>query len=165
MKIAIALYKHQLTGWSPHATFDRLSRFVGGRRLGAKWVPGLYSHSELVLPENGKWMFYSASFRDDGVRKKEIKPEAGRWDFIILDRTEEEVVGMKAMFGLLIGCRYDWPALGRFVFGSLWLLNMTWWFFCSEIVALLLRIPRPERVHPCHLAVCGEIVSELPPCE
>lgn len=165
MKIAIALYKHQMPGWSPHATFDRLSRFVGGKWVGLKWVPGLYSHAELALPDDGKWMFYSSSFRDGGVRKKEIVPESGRWDFIVLERSESDVIGMKAIFSLIEGCKYDWPALGRFVFGSIWLLNMTWWFFCSEVVALLLKLPRPERVHPCHLTGCMEIVSELPPCE
>lgn len=161
MKVVLALYKNQAPGWGSYATFDRLSRFVGGSFIDKKWVPGKYSHCELVLPIEGKWASFSSSFRDGGVRFKEIDYTTGNWDFIELDRTYEEIIKIQARFELVEGCKYDWPALGKFIFKKYWPIDIRWWFFCSEIVAMLLKLENPNKWHPCDLVKLGIVKESL----
>lgn len=52
------------------------------------WTKSPYSHSEIVFSDG---MWFSASYRDDGVRFKKIEPKDGNWDYVTLDADESAV--------------------------------------------------------------------------
>ena len=63
--------------------FDELTRLV---------TKGEYTHSEIAIElGNGLFECYSSSVRDKGVRKKIMKLDASRWDFVKLNITEQLV--------------------------------------------------------------------------
>lgn len=161
IQIKIALYKYKTPGWGSHATFDRLSRFVGGKFENWRWKPGKYSHVELVLKDsNGVWKSHSSSFRDGGVRGKYIDFTPGRWDFVTMTVTQEQLDYILFVFRIFDGHKYDWPALGVFLFGRTWPIRIPGWFFCSDICSTALRLPNPKLIHPCHLGNMSTLISE-----
>lgn len=161
IKIKVALYKHKTPGWGLYATFDRLSRFVGGKPKDGKWKNGLYSHSEIVIKDSrDQWKSHSSSFRDGGVRGKYIEFKKGRWDFITLEVTKEQLDYITFVFRVFDGHKYDWPALGVFLFGRSWPIQIPCWFFCSDICAIALQLPDSKFIHPCHLSNLSTLISE-----
>ena len=158
----LALYKYHRPGWGTHALFDRLARLVKGKWVNWRFKPGRYSHSEIVI--NG--LCYSSSFRDGGVRSKEIDLTDGHWDVVDVGGNDADAL---MWFAMHEGQKYDWPALGRFVFGHWWPQVTAWWF-CSEACVCmldlgevvgfnLLSMAYAADCHPCDLA---EIVGLEP---
>jgi len=100
-----------------------------------------YSHCELVI--NG--VSYSSSPRDGGVRLK-IIPFDDQWDII-------EIVGdgVKAInfFNKNVGKKYDlWGAVKTVI---PFVQNNSDKWFCSELIAAMLDLPKPRKWKPSDL--------------
>lgn len=108
-----------------------------------KWERGPYSHVELIFSDGRA---ASASFRDKGVRFKEIDFDNGNWDFIELPAQLEG----KALNWFIAHdkCKYDLLGQVRFLISPINIGNNDekWW--CSEAVAAALGLPDPWRYGP-----------------
>lgn len=89
------------------------------------WDKGPYSHMEIVL-DDGTCM--SSSFRDGGVRTKNITFNAGKWDFIVLPPEFSESY-VKDYFAKYKNAKYDLLGTFGFVIGPFQCEDKQ---FCSE---------------------------------
>ena len=99
-----------------------------------------YSHCELVI----EGLCYSSSPRDRGVRMKYIVLD-GNWDVFELPCTYNQVSALE-MFTTHVGKKYDW--IGAITSILPIQLNMSNRFFCSEICASMLGMPKPRSHTP-----------------
>lgn len=107
-----------------------------------------FSHVELVLykTESGKYLCYSSSHRDRGVRFTEIDVDSNHWVFIQPDNlpTLNEVFNFDKKFG---HSHYDYLGLLSTVIPHSY-INMKNRMFCSELVSDILNINQPYRYSP-----------------
>jgi|SRR6185369_2368035 len=140
MSMKVAFYKY--TGRPGIAgLFDALIRKV---------TKGPYSHCELVFPDG--WC-YSASIQDGGTRFKKVAFDEGKWDFIELEFTREQMRKSEAFCLDERKCGYDYPGVFRFLVPAIRESKNRW--FCSEIVCAALQEGgllwggvKPWQVHP-----------------
>lgn len=121
---------------------------------------GRFSHSERVHVLHGRVFGLSSSFRDKGVREKEINFATGRWVFVDVPGDYEKGI---PEFYSQVGKPYDSVGLMGFVL-PVW-LQLRWAWFCSEINAWMEGIPKPSRMSPSALfaycaALPGAVVRE-----
>ena len=109
-------------------------------KLIAWYTNSKYSHVELVC--GGDW--YSTSPRDLKVRKQQLIPKEGHWEFIDIDI---DLIYLEEFFFLTKGRKYDW--LGIFLSQFMPLkIHSERRYFCSEWVASALRIPNSNEYSP-----------------
>ncbi|WP_432481705.1 enoyl-CoA hydratase [Moraxella sp. ZY200743] len=91
------------------------------------FTKGRYSHCEIAIAlPNGRYECYTSSYRDGGVRCKEMVLPIDKWDLIPLSITHERV---KDYFKHTQGAGYDlWGALGVVALFS----QSKERYFCSE---------------------------------
>ena len=113
-------------------------------RLTSIWTRGPYSHMELVLDSGSS---FSSSFRDDGVRKKDIDytlhPE--NWGFIDIG-PESDYPGLHERMNSIMGKKYDVRGLFGFVIRPV--SDSRNKLFCSEAVMHVLGYPDAWRFDP-----------------
>lgn len=101
---------------------------------------GRFSHVERVYKGEG----YSSSFRDGGVRVKEIATwNSGHWEFVTIPGPDEAALDI---FHRQAGKPYDVLGLFGFVL-PFWVENPGAWF-CSEICACAEGLDKPYQWHP-----------------
>ena len=110
------------------------------------WTAQPYSHVELELSPGESW---SASPRDGGVRRKDVTFVPDHWDTLTLPWLDVE--NARRVFRAHEGKPYDFAGLFlRQVLNSRFSSERT--FFCSEIAALALGLPNPDKYSPGDLA-------------
>lgn len=135
--VTLAFYKGQ---------GDRIDRAIRW------WTASPYSHVELINwlgtanPEgHPKALAFAASHRDGGVRGRVIAMAPGHWDYVTVPWADAPRVWSRARG--LNGAGYDYPGL---ILSQL--LNLRRGFrqrwFCSELLADLLDLPRPSAYSP-----------------
>lgn len=132
MAYALALYVGQGT-WK-----DGLIRWV---------TRSLYSHVELADVDcaiDGQTLCWSASPRDGGVRCTMIDLRSGRWEIVPI---EAKVPRAFAMMTSEDGKGYDWFGLIFSQFFN-WRRQDKRRWFCSELIAASLDLPRPAMWSP-----------------
>lgn len=114
-------------------------------RLVAWWTNGPYSHVEVVLgmDNRGNYHCLSSSLTDGGVRIKTMPLPSSKWDILTV---KGEVRDAEDWAAKHLGAKYDTPGL----FGFVWRRNIRkdhkW--FCSEVVADILKLDQPSRYDP-----------------
>lgn len=114
-------------------------------RLVAWWTNGKYSHVEVILGrlENGDYTCLSSSFRDGGVRVKNMPLPSEKWDIVMVNGDPRVA---REWADKYLGAKYDVPGL----FGFVWRRNIDrdqrW--FCSEVAADILGLLQPSRFDP-----------------
>ncbi len=102
------------------------------------WTLSKYSHVELIGKD---FDFYTASPRQNGVRKKKIPLNDNNWDYFKLDVkiSDKKLEHMlENLYQLTDKCKYDW--LGIFFYEFLPLKQEDpKKFYCSEWVAYFIR--------------------------
>ena len=153
--IYLALYHGHRGGtglkvWAARLT-DGLTRIL---------TRGRYSHCEIAvrLPETAdgqEYECYSASIRDNGVRRKVMPLPSAKWDLIALS---DSVGGrLHRLWKETQGQGYDLPGALGVVFGLR--ENRRRWF-CSEWVGAALGLSESWRFSPNDLAVIANIGRE-----
>lgn len=101
-----------------------------------------YSHVELVHPDGES---ISASKRDGNeVRQTRIAFKTGHWAFVSIPVCPERAWARAVEH---LGAPYD--TLGALFFGGLGIpLHMTAGWYCNELVADAIELPRPWPPHP-----------------
>ena len=99
-----------------------------------------FSHVELIL--NGWW--YSTSPRDLEVRRKIIRPNPDRWEFVDIGVDKEHVL---ALYEKTKGSKYDWLGITLSQFINANIHDSQRWF-CSEWSATAMKIPNANRYSP-----------------
>lgn len=112
--------------------YDKLIRLVNRTK---------YSHVELCIDG----YCYSSSPRDGGVRRKHIT-FSQHWDLIELEVTEDHKQEMLNLFEREHSKAYDW--LGAIKTTIRFFPNHKDKFFCSEIIAQALGLPKPGKWTP-----------------
>lgn len=137
--VYLAFYKHKRERKGIKNTlfrlFDDITRF---------FTHGKYSHCELVFKatKDNRYICYTSSNRDGGVRKKVMELPADRWDLV------EVKVEYRQIFNFYmktIGCKYDLcGAIGVVTrFG-----NNKHRYFCSEWCAEAIELKDPHKYSP-----------------
>lgn len=129
INVLIALYRAEGT------YLDRLIRWR---------TRSIYSHVELVI--GSSW--YTSSPRDGGVRRREIAPKPGHWDFVAAEVDPERVIRLWAATD---GEGYDWLGIVGHAVGIPRIHSYGRWT-CSEWVAEALGLGRAWRWTPEGLA-------------
>lgn len=137
--IYVAFYKHKRERKSlkdcVFRLFDDIIKF---------FTHGKYSHCELVFKgtKDGRYMCYTSSNRDGGVRKKIMELPAGRWDLVPVKIDYNQVF---RFYQKTVGCKYDLcGAIGVVTrFG-----NVKNRYFCSEWCAEALKLKQPHKYSP-----------------
>lgn len=135
--VTLAFYK---------AKGDRIDRAIRW------WTASPYSHVELInwrrtvdARDRPEALAVSASHRDGGVRARVIAMTPGHWDYVPVPWADALRIWSRAHD--LIGAGYDYPGL---VLSQV--LNLRRGFrqrwFCSELIAHLLDLPRPSAYSP-----------------
>jgi hypothetical protein len=134
-------------------------------KLIAFWTHGVFSHCELQMKEHvfGTWEpCFSASWRDNGVRFKNIVFDPGKWvamDYLHTAWNQRIRINDWALEE--VGSPYDVWAMVGFTFHQPWQDSDAW--YCSELVSAALRVgdvfrfPRqlsPQRMYDIARARC-----------
>jgi hypothetical protein len=102
-------------------------------QLIAWWTRGAYSHVELVFHgPDGSSQWFSSSPRDGGARFTQVRPDAGKWEFLELPMPAPTRQQLLAACRQLVGRPYDWRAIFFSQFLPLKRQRREAWF-CSEI--------------------------------
>lgn len=137
----IAMYKGR-----PHGLVNTITHYLICLRSFSK-----YSHCELVFTEpniEGYALCASSSFRDGGVRYKQIKLNSGHWD--VFDITDYDKGYAKTWFDNHIGDKYDTLGLAFFLIPFRGIEEREK-HFCSEACGYALKVNKPYRLTPAAL--------------
>lgn len=124
MKITIAFYKGKGT-------------FVNA--IVRWWTKSIYSHAEMILPDNLSWISISPSFNSKIMRRINLDMDKSQWDFVGIDITEEQYAVILDFFEETKGQRYDWVGMLLSQFLPCRIKHRERWY-CSEWIAYALRI-------------------------
>lgn len=137
--IYVAFYKHKRERKSLKDCVFRLFDDII-----KSFTHGKYSHCELVFKgtKDGRYMCYTSSNRDGGVRKKIMELPADRWDLVPVKIDYNQVF---RFYQKTVGCKYDLcGAIGVVTrFG-----NVKNRYFCSEWCAEALKLKQPHKYSP-----------------
>jgi len=119
------------------------------------WTASVYSHCELVVDG---WC-YSSSVRDNGVRRKRINLDSGKWDLMTLPWANS--VDIEHYFAATDPNRYGWASL---ITSQLFNRNspVKGVQFCSEWCAAAAGIPNASSYSPGSLAKLCEWLNRTP---
>lgn len=114
--------------------------------LVAWWTGGPYSHCEIIVGTTGplnKYVTYSSSISDHGVRGKIQDLPSDMWDIIEVDY---DVAKAEQWFQEHLGMPYDLLGLVGFVIREV--PDEKRAYFCSESCAEAMGIPNAARLSP-----------------
>jgi hypothetical protein len=122
--------------------YDKLIRWYTGNGDPAK-----FSHVEIVLSREGEnALLFSSSPRDGGVRQAWRKMTPDNWECITVPIGMNEAV-LQEFISLELKSKYDWFGIfGSQILARGWQSRHRW--FCSEICARVLGLPRPQSYSP-----------------
>lgn len=104
------------------------------------WTRSKYSHVEIVIGGVG----YSSSWRDGGVRAKDINFHSGNWDVFNVAGNEDYAL---QYFRAREGMEYDMLGIALTQFIPLGIHSLKK-YFCSELNAGMLGLGNPHRLSP-----------------
>jgi hypothetical protein len=103
------------------------------------WTKSIYSHAELILPDEITWISISPSFKSKIMRRIILEVECSEWDFIEIEVTPEQHNVILAFFEETEGQGYDWIGMLLSQFLPCKIKHRERWY-CSEWIAYALRI-------------------------
>lgn len=109
------------------------------------WTNSPYSHCEIVIDKN----WYSSSPRDNGVRFKQIEPEIDSWDYVEVDINIDR---LNKVYEEHKNQGYDYLGIALCMILPLG-RNSKKKMFCSEFIAMVLGLDKPEMYSPDDLYV------------
>lgn len=138
--IYVAFYK------APGNWFDRLIRLITRAK---------YTHCEVAITDpftqsRNVYLCFSASIRDGGARIKRMPLNPNHWDVVAVDSVKEQPLNteiIRERFERTRGARYDYWGVFRFLLPMLVRQVPDKWF-CSELCAMLLDMPKPHQYTP-----------------
>ena len=124
MKIKIAFYKGE-------------GNFIN--QIVRWWTKSIYSHAELVLPDNVTWIGISPFLKSKVASRKKLLVPYGEWDFVEIEVTREQLDIVMEFFEYTEGQGYDWVGMLLSQFLPCKIKHKKRWY-CSEWIAYALRI-------------------------
>lgn len=152
--IYLALYKGRKSGRTPKALVLRMVDWIIRRA-----TRSAYSHCEIAVwvdDSDGLFECYSSSFRDGGVRCKEMRLPSDKWDLAELPDTPG--AKLELIWQMTRGKQYD--LLGalcvKTLFRKIQLKQSDDKWFCSEWCAAVMGVQNPSLYSPEDLAVLSK---------
>ena len=99
----------------------------------------MYSHAELVLPDNITWIGISPFLKSKVASRIKLEVDPSEWDFVSLYVTQEQLDIVMEFFQDTEGQRYDWWGMLLSQFLPCKIKHRKRWY-CSEWIAYALRI-------------------------
>ncbi len=103
------------------------------------WTKSIYSHAELILPDELTWISISPSFNSKITRRLKLEVDYSEWDFIDIEVSAEQYNVILAFFEETEGQGYDWVGMLLSQFSPCKIKHRERWY-CSEWIAYALRI-------------------------
>ena len=103
------------------------------------WTKSVYSHAELVLPDNITWIGISPFLKSKVASRIKLEVDPSEWDFVSLYVTQEQLDIVMEFFQDTEGQRYDWWGMLLSQFLPCKIKHRKRWY-CSEWIAYALRI-------------------------
>lgn len=139
-QVYLALYKGKRNIKRP---LDRVKRVIDFAIRQITNSP--YSHCEIAVQiQSDRFVCYSASLTDGGVRKKVMPLPSDKWDLIAID-DPAIVVRTEKLFAQTTGAKYDFLGVTGVVLHNAH--SKSRWF-CSEWCAAALGLPKPQQYSP-----------------
>lgn len=124
MKIKIAFYKGKGT-WA-----NAVVRW---------WTKSVYSHAELVLPDNVTWIGISPFLKSVVTKRLVLEYNCDKWDLVEIDISADQYELIMQFFEDTKGQGYDWIGMLLSQFLPCKIKHRERWY-CSEWIAYALRI-------------------------
>jgi len=103
------------------------------------WTKSIYSHAELILPDDYTWVSISPRLNSKVEAKVKLEHNPDMWDFVSFDITREQFETIMAFVQCTSGCRYDWFGMLLSQFTPFRIKQKGRWY-CSEWISYALRI-------------------------
>lgn len=103
------------------------------------WTKSIYSHAELVLPDDITSISISPFFKSKIMRRLKLEVNYSEWDFIEIAITPEQHEVILDFFEETKGQGYDWIGMLLSQFLPCKIKHRERWY-CSEWIAYALRI-------------------------
>ena len=103
------------------------------------WTNSIYSHAELVLPDDITWIGISPFLKSKVASRKKLLVPYGEWDFVEIEVTREQLDIVMEFFEYTEGQGYDWVGMLLSQFLPCKIKHKKRWY-CSEWIAYALRI-------------------------
>ena len=103
------------------------------------WTNSIYSHAELVLPDDITWIGISPFLKSKVDKRIKIDLNPSEWDFITLKISEEQLDIIMEFFEDTQGQGYDWIGMLFSQFLPCKIKHKKRWY-CSEWISYALRI-------------------------
>ena len=116
MKIKVAFYKGG-EGWQ-----HKIIRW---------WTKSIYSHAELVMPDNFTWISISPFLESKVAKRLKTDFDLEKWDFISIDITEEQHSSILEFYENTKDNVYDWWGMLLSQFTPFKVKSKNKWY-CSE---------------------------------
>ena len=114
----------------------------GGNYLNSivrRWTDSVYSHAELVLPDNVTWVGISPFLKSKVTSRIKLEVDHSEWDFISIPVTQEQLDIIMEFFEDTKDQCYDWLGMLLSQFLPCKIKHKKRWY-CSEWIAYALRI-------------------------
>ena len=116
MKIKVAFYKGG-EGWQ-----HKIIRW---------WTKSIYSHAELVMPDNFTWISISPFLESKVSKRLKTDFDLEKWDFVTIDITEEQHTSLMEFYENTKDNVYDWWGMLLSQFTPFKVKSKNKWY-CSE---------------------------------
>ena len=103
------------------------------------WTNSVYSHAELVLPDDVTWIGISPFVKSKIDKKIKLQIEPSDWDFVTIEVTEQQYEIIMQFFSDTKGAGYDWVGMLLSQFLPCKIKHRRRWY-CSEWITYALRI-------------------------
>jgi hypothetical protein len=103
------------------------------------WTKSIYSHAELVLPDNKTWVSISPILSSRVESREKVSYDPEKWDFLEFEVTDQQLRIILNFFDDTRGCGYDWIGMIASQFLPFAIKRREKWY-CSEWIAYALRI-------------------------
>tara|TARA_Y100000034_G_C6820879_1_gene369680 strand:+ start:345 stop:821 length:477 start_codon:yes stop_codon:yes gene_type:complete len=104
-----------------------------------RWTDSIYSHAELVLPDNITWVGISPFLKSKVTSRIKLEVDHSQWDFISIPVTQEQLDIIMEFFEDTKDQCYDWLGMLLSQFLPCKIKHKKRWY-CSEWIAYALRI-------------------------
>jgi hypothetical protein len=104
-----------------------------------RWTDSVYSHAELVLPDNITWVGISPFLKSKVTSRIKLEVDHSQWDFISIPVTQEQLDIIMEFFEDTKDQCYDWLGMLLSQFLPCKIKHKKRWY-CSEWIAYALRI-------------------------
>jgi len=104
-----------------------------------RWTDSVYSHAELVLPDNITWVGINPFLKSKVTSRIKLEVDHSQWDFISIPVTQEQLDIIMEFFEDTKDQCYDWLGMLLSQFLPCKIKHKKRWY-CSEWIAYALRI-------------------------